>query len=66
MTLGEELQKARERRKKTQAQIADEVGCTQAAVAYWESNKSRPDPGKWRALSAAYGVRIGLFLELAA
>ncbi len=63
MTLGERLQKAREKLKKTQAQIADEIGCTQAAVAHWEAGNAKPDPSKWRAVADAYRVRFELLVE---
>lgn len=66
MSFGAFLQKSREKRKKTQAEVATDIGCTQAAVAYWEADKAIPEATKWPAIASAYGVSLAALVKLIA
>ncbi len=50
------MREARERAKKTQAQIADELGVTQPAVHKWESGDGVPRNEDLRRVAAVYGL----------
>lgn len=44
--------------KKTQAEVAFEVGVSQVAVCKWESGKFKPSASARAKLAAAYGVSV--------
>ncbi len=66
MTVGERLQAARKRLRKTQSDIADELNCTQPTVHSWESDENLPRTKEIRAVAEAYGLRPELLLPEAA
>jgi transcriptional regulator with XRE-family HTH domain len=57
------LRDARERLGKTQGQVAEEVGVTQATVSNWESGEATPRPSKWSRISEVYGVSFKRLAE---
>lgn len=57
MTVGERLRKARKKLKKTQAEIAGELGKTQPTVTAWESDQTLPHTADVRAVARAYGLK---------
>lgn len=52
------LTEAREIRKKTQADIAVELGKTQATVSNWETGVTSPPPALWLSIADAYGLEV--------
>lgn len=62
MTVGERLRKARSELRnrdgspKRQADIADELGLTQSAVASWETDETTPEASRVRDVARVYGV----------
>jgi transcriptional regulator with XRE-family HTH domain len=57
------LRAARERLGKTQADIAEAFGLTQAAVSHWENHESAPHPGLWQQIADEYGVPLKRITE---
>lgn len=57
MSVGERLKRAREKLKKTQLQIAAELGCTQPTVHAWEADEALPRTADVRAVAKVYGLR---------
>lgn len=43
MSLGDNIKKARMEKGYSQAELADQIGVSQAAIYYWESGKRRPN-----------------------
>lgn len=60
----EDLVTARERRGKTQTDIADRFGITQAAVSYWESGDKTPHPSQWHDVADEYGLSYSRVCEI--
>jgi transcriptional regulator with XRE-family HTH domain len=60
---GEVLKKARERRKLTQAALAERVGVHQVSIARLESGSRRPSMAMLQRLAKALGVRMTALLE---
>lgn len=56
------LKELRQRRKMTQADLANVLGITQQAVARWESNKSAPDIETLKELSKYFNVSTDYLL----
>lgn len=52
------LKARRESLDKTQAEVAAEVGVTQAAVSSWESGETVPDSSRVRDVARAYDVTV--------
>lgn len=57
------LREARDKLKKTQSDIADAFGITQAAVSHWEQLESAPHPELWQRIADAYGVSLRLITK---
>lgn len=57
MTVGQLLQRARKKKRLTQAQVASQLGKTQPAVQEWESDKGLPRTGDLRKVAKVYGLR---------
>lgn len=53
MTYGEQIRKARERKRLTQEELAEQMGVSRQAVSKWEADKARPAASKLAALSEA-------------
>jgi len=62
MTIGELLRQAREKKKKTQADIARLLGKKQPTIHAWESDQTLPKTDEIRAVAAAYGLKPGQLL----
>ncbi|MBN9098198.1 MAG: ImmA/IrrE family metallo-endopeptidase [Pseudonocardia sp.] len=60
--LGEVLETARRARGLTQAQLADRVGITQAALSRYENDLRDPDPDTLAGLAGALGVTPGFLI----
>lgn len=56
-TPAELMREAREDAKRTQAELADEIGVSQVAVAKWESGANSVDVRRVRAVAKAYGLK---------
>ncbi len=52
------LREARDKLKKSQADVAEDLEVTQAAVSGWESGSS-PRPDLWDRIAKAYGIPAG-------
>lgn len=63
MTLGQRLQKAREKSGKTQSAIATEVGVRQPTVHAWENDECRPGVDRAVKVSRAYGIGLKHLLD---
>lgn len=63
-TLGDRIRKARVLAGLTQAELADAVGVTQAALSRWEHAESEPRASQLIALAAATGFGIAEILGL--
>ncbi len=57
MTVGERLLTARTRLGKTQSQIAESLGVTQASVCDWETGKALLKLADVRRVAKAYGLK---------
>lgn len=55
---------AREKSGKSQTDIADEFGITQAAISKWESGAATPHPSQWNIVADAYGLSFSKVCEL--
>lgn len=56
MSYGEQIKKARERKRLTQEELAEQMGVSWQAVSKWEADKSRPTAAKLAALSKALEI----------
>ena len=56
------LRDARDKLKKSQADVAKELGLTQAAVSHWEAGGS-PRPDWWDRIAKAYGIPANEFTK---
>ena len=56
MTYGEEIKRARERKRLTQEALAEQMGVSRQAVSKWEADKARPATSKLAALSEALEI----------
>lgn len=66
MTVGERLRKARTKLKKTQADMAELIGCTQPSIHDWESDRVLPRTQDVRRVAKAYGLEPEQLLPEAA
>lgn len=57
MTVGERLRSAREKLKKTQREIAEELGKAQPTIHAWESDQTLPKTDEIRTVAAVYGLK---------
>jgi transcriptional regulator with XRE-family HTH domain len=60
MTLHERLREARERKRLTQAEIAEVIGVSQNAVSKWEAGSCAPCRKRIGEVARAYGIRLRL------
>lgn len=51
------MRAARKKAKKTQAQVAEELGFTQAQIAKWEKGEAFPVTGDLRRVAEYFGLR---------
>lgn len=56
------LKELRQERKKTQEQLADEVGVTKRTYIYWEKGERQIKPDKAQKLADYFGVSVGYLL----
>jgi transcriptional regulator with XRE-family HTH domain len=57
VTVGALMRAARTKLKKTQSEIAAELGCTQPSVANWENDHTLPRTEEVRTVAKVYGLR---------
>lgn len=64
-TPGAIMQAARKRAKKSQADIAAELGVTQPLIVKWERDRSRPRTEDVRRVAKVYGIKPDLLIPAA-
>lgn len=63
MTLGEKIRVLRQKEGLSQAQLAQQLHVSRAAIAKWENNNGIPDVVNLKALSAHFGCDLDLLLD---
>lgn len=58
MTVGEKIRQLREDEGLTQKELADELGCTQQLVCYWETGKFIPSLFYCVCMADCFGVSL--------
>jgi len=58
-----ELAAARERKGLRQADVAKDLGVTQATISNWETGAAVPHPSKWNRIVEVYGISFRRLAE---